>query len=181
MKHDPEFIRAVVASYGKQPKSVVAKRHGITPNTVSGIWHRHVPADVKAALQANLRRHRRASVKKAIAAHPVKWNSTRHGGAEMKADAPELAVTVVVAAEAPAKPAGVPHTAGLPITHIERHQCQYPVGRAEVHLFCGAPIDPTCRHPFCAGHRALVYAPPPQSQPNRTKRMSAFQFRRAVR
>src|SRR5690606_3703959 len=93
MKHDPEFIRAVVASYGKQPKSVVAKRHGITPNTVSGIWHRHVPADVKAALQANLRRHRRASVKKAIAAHPVKWNSTRHGGAEMKVDAPELAVT----------------------------------------------------------------------------------------
>lgn len=180
MKHDPEFIRAVVASYGKQPKSVVAKRHGITPNTVSGIWHRHVPADVKAALQANLRRHRRASVKKAIAAHPVKWNSTRHGGAEMKADAPELAVAVVVAADAPAKPAGVPHTAGLPITHIERHQCHYPVGRSDRHLFCGAPIDPTCRSPFCAGHRALAYTGTVKTKPDLPLRLSAFQLRRAV-
>lgn len=180
MKHDPEFIRAVVASYGKQPKSVVAKRHGITPNTVSGIWHRHVPADVKAALQANLRRHRRASVKKAIAAHPVKWNSTRHGGAEMKAEAPELVATVVVAPEVPAVPAGVPHTVGMPIIKTREHHCRYPVGRSGVHLFCGSPIDPTCRSLFCAGHRALAYTGTVKTKPDLPLRLSAFQLRRAV-
>jgi len=172
MKHDPDFVRqAIVAAYGHEPASVLAKRYGKSRNAIIGIWHRWVPADVREAVRGEMQRRKCDGVVKGRAKRRAGHRAPKAGAAAKKADPIPVAV----------ERHQVPHTAGIPIVLIKQHQCRYPVGGSGMHLFCGERIDPTCRHPFCAGHRALVYAPPPQSQPDRTKRMSAFQFRRAVR
>ncbi|CUA90193.1 Uncharacterized protein Ga0061061_111108 [Chelatococcus sambhunathii] len=159
---------AIVAAYGRESARTVGERYGLSRNAVIGLWHRHVPAELRGTAPRSHAEPRRAPrAARAAAARPEPRSLSEPAAAarivDRRGSAPVALPPLPVPADEPAPEGGV-GIAGLELRHCRYSVGTGPDGRLR---FCGASrlrrpgvFSDGCS-PYCAEHTRLSYAPAP--------------------
>jgi len=165
---------AIVAAYGRESARTVGERYGLSRNAVIGLWHRHVPAELRGTatrFNAEPRRTPRAARAAVVRPEPrpapepvtVEPIVDRRGSAPVALLPKPIPDSLPVSVDEPA-PEG-----GVGIGDLDLRHCRYPVGTGPDgrQRFCGASrlrrpgvFSDGCS-PYCAEHTRLSYAPAP--------------------
>lgn len=158
---DPETRDAIVAAYGRESARTVGERFGLSRNAVIGLWHRHVPAELRGAAARFNAEPRRAPRAGRPEPRPLPEPAAVARIVDRRGSAPVALPPLPVPADEPAPEGGV-GIGGLDLRH-----CRYPVGTGPDGRLrhCGASrlrrpgvFFDGCS-PYCAEHTRLSYAP----------------------